>query len=96
MASAIIKGCGMYIGEKELIFEIKERESGINALFSANTKIRINGDTRYETSMKTADSLKKSLGVDKFNTVIVAYGDDYADALSGSYLAKKNTLQYYL
>ena len=90
MASAIIKGCGMYIGEKELIFEIKERESGINALFSANTKIRINGDTRYETSMKTADSLKKSLGVDKFNTVIVAYGDDYADALSGSYLAKKN------
>ena len=90
MASAIIKGCGMYIGEKELIFEIKERESGINALFSADTKIRINGDTRYETSMKTADSLKKSLGVDKFNTVIVAYGDDYADALSGSYLAKKN------
>ena len=30
MASAIIKGCGMYIGEKELIFEIKEEENPVS------------------------------------------------------------------
>ena len=61
----------------------------VKNLFGSAGKIRIKGDNRYETSMKAADGIKKSLAEDKFNTIIVACGDDYADALSGSYLAKK-------
>ncbi len=49
---------------------------------------RIGGDDRFETSIKAADSLKKLYGVEKFENIIVAYGGDYPDALSGSYLAK--------
>ena len=50
--------------------------------------VRIAGDTRYETALKTADALKKSLTVDKFSDIIVADGNNYPDALAGSYLAK--------
>ena len=50
--------------------------------------VRIAGDTRYETALKTADALKKSLGVDKFSDIIVADGNNYPDALAGSYLTK--------
>ena len=32
---------------------------------------------------------KKKLGVTKFDTVVIANGEDFADALSGSYLAGK-------
>ena len=48
---------------------------------------RIYGDTRYETSLKAADAYKAQLGVDKFNSVILACGSNYADALAGSYLS---------
>ncbi len=48
---------------------------------------RIYGNTRFETSLKVADELKAQLGVDKFDTVILAYGKNYADALAGSYLS---------
>lgn len=49
--------------------------------------IRVSGATRYETSIKTAEQLKKSLGVTKFDSVIIASGTGFADALAGSYLA---------
>lgn len=49
--------------------------------------IRIKGDTRYDTSRSTADALKKSQGIEKFNTIIVATGKNFADSLAGSYLA---------
>lgn len=54
-----------------------------------NTKkyIRIFGNDRYETSRKAADYMKTVLGVNQFDTVIVASGRTYADALPGSYLA---------
>ena len=55
--------------------------------YTAKLSLRIYGDSRYETSMKTADQLKKELGK-AFENVIVASGADYADALSASYLAK--------
>lgn len=48
---------------------------------------RIYGDTRYETSLKAADAYKAQLGIDKFDTVILACGTNYADALAGSYLS---------
>lgn len=38
--------------------------------------------------MLSADCLKKSLGIDKFENIVIACGDDYPDALTGSYLAK--------
>lgn len=49
---------------------------------------RIWGQNRYETSLKIADQLKTTTKKEKFESVIVAYGGNYPDALSGSYLAK--------
>lgn len=48
---------------------------------------RIYGATRYQTSFGIADALKEELGISKFRTIIVASGTNFADALSGSYLA---------
>lgn len=48
---------------------------------------RIFGQTRYETSFTIADTLKETLGVEKFESVIVTSGTAFADALSGSYLS---------
>ena len=54
---------------------------------SSGTVTRYSGKTRYETSLKVADALKVELGIDQFDTVIIASGTDYADALAGSYLS---------
>lgn len=51
---------------------------------------RIAGIDRYETSLRVANELKASMNVDRFNAAVVANGDNYADALSGAYLAKIN------
>lgn len=48
---------------------------------------RLYGKGRYETSVLIAEQLKKALGIDQFDTVILASGSKFADALSGSYLA---------
>ena len=49
--------------------------------------VRIYGSTRYETGIKSADALKEQLGVEQFDSVILACGTNFADALAGSYLA---------
>ncbi|MDY6041307.1 MAG: cell wall-binding repeat-containing protein, partial [Candidatus Faecousia sp.] len=49
--------------------------------------IRLSGKTRYETSFAIADKLKETLQVETFDTIVVAYGDNFPDALAGSYLA---------
>lgn len=49
---------------------------------------RVFGSDRYETSMRIADKLKEKMNVEKFDSIVVACGENYADALSGSYLAK--------
>ena len=51
---------------------------------------RIAGADRYSTSLAAADELKKVMGVSKFGCIVVACGTNYADALSGSYLAYIN------
>jgi len=51
---------------------------------------RISGKDRYEVSFKLADNMKGNLGIDKFDTVILTDGYVFANALSGSYLAKKH------
>ena len=48
---------------------------------------RIYGNDRYETSFKAADAYKAQLGISKFDSVILAYGKNFPDALAGSYLA---------
>lgn len=57
--------------------------------FGEEPVYRVSGASRYETSYKTADVLKEQLGVDKFDTAIIAYGKNFPDALAGSYLAGK-------
>ena len=49
---------------------------------------RIAGDDRYQTSLRIGRELKKVMKGRNFNAVVVANGDNYADALSGAYLAK--------
>ena len=50
---------------------------------------RIYGQTRYETSYAIADALKEQLDVEQFDTMLIASGTNFADALAGSYLAYK-------
>ncbi|MCR4669524.1 MAG: cell wall-binding repeat-containing protein [Clostridia bacterium] len=52
--------------------------------------LRIYGSDRYRTAMKSADYLKDELGIDEFDTVVLACGGDYPDALTGNYLAAVN------
>ena len=48
---------------------------------------RIYGENRFETSLQMADEMKRLLAVEKFDSIVLASGLDFADALSGSYLA---------
>ena len=48
---------------------------------------RIAGNDRYETSFAIANELKTVLGVEKFDSVVLASSETFADALAGSYLA---------
>lgn len=49
--------------------------------------VRIFGSTRYETSLKIAESFRTVSNIDKFKNVIVTSGKNFADALAGSYLS---------
>ena len=79
----MICGMGDYVDDLWLEFDIVD-----GSVFEGKNMVRFAGDTRYETALKTADALKKSLNVDKFSDIIVADGNNYPDALAGSYLAK--------
>lgn len=48
---------------------------------------RLYGEDRVRTAIAVADKLKQVLGRDSFDTIIIANGDNFADALTGSYLA---------
>jgi len=48
---------------------------------------RLAGNSRYETSFAIANEMKVALGIDKFDTIVLANSDSFADALAGSYLA---------
>ena len=66
--------------------------SGTAAIYEMPTEhkvVRIAGADRYETAYEAAEILKGEFGTDKFDAIIVATGKNYADALSGSYLAAK-------
>ena len=60
-----------------------------DAAESDDGAVRVFGATRYDTAFEAADMLKELQGVEKFQTIVVACGTDFADALSGSYLANQ-------
>ena len=64
-------------------------EQILNALVIAQpgSVSRISGNDRYETAFAIADELKQVLGVEKFDSVVLASSETFADALAGSYLA---------
>ena len=57
-------------------------------IFGDESSVRLYGQNRFETSIEVAETLKKTLGVEKFKSIIVADGMNFADALAGTYLAK--------
>ena len=48
---------------------------------------RLSGANRYLTGFAVAEQLKVMLGMERFGAVVVAYGQNFPDALTGSYLA---------
>lgn len=66
-----------------------EEDIQLMAMWVINT-IRLAGANRYETAIKAAEEMKARLGVEKFNVVILTTGDNFADALSGGFLAARN------
>lgn len=68
------------LGEEEDPTEPTEPEDTVDV-------IRIAGDNRCKTAFAAADKLKEVLGIEKFDAIILASGDNFADALAGSYLA---------
>ena len=71
--------------------EIRQAISGVDSITWVAVEmadvLRIAGADRIATSLKLADQLKETLGVDKFGSVIVASALNFPDALTGSYLA---------
>lgn len=61
-----------------------------------NNVTRVYGENRYLTSYASASMLKEELNIDKFDSIILACGTNFPDALSGTYLAKKINAPIYL
>ena len=68
-----------------------DRQSLSMTITVAPENMRIYGYSRVDTSIEAAKKLKKKLGTDKFDSIIVASGLKYADALSGSWLSAVET-----
>lgn len=64
-----------------------DADANISRLFGSDTTVRYAGNDRYETAIMAADAMKKSLGISRFENIIIACGSDYPDALSGAGLA---------
>lgn len=69
-------------------FRVTEN-ADILAVFASDERsvTRLSGKNRYATAEETADALKAQMGVITFDNMIIASGESFADALSGSYLA---------
>ena len=70
---------------------LKDEEKGLThvlTILRESTVIyRLSGKTRYETSLKVAEEMKDVLGLKQFSNVVLATGENFADALSGGCLA---------
>ena len=104
IANKTFDGCrklkDVYYDGTEEMWEKIEIDSGNNTLLNADIHFaesahsfpeitRIYGLNRYETAFETANAIKELRGIDKFDCIVVASGEDFADALSGSYLANR-------
>lgn len=69
--------------------QIAATKDGTLTLYAdwTTTLTRIAGDSRFETSIAVADELLARIEEDKFDAIIIANGENYPDALSGSSLA---------
>ncbi|MBE6124979.1 MAG: BspA family leucine-rich repeat surface protein [Erysipelotrichaceae bacterium] len=65
-------------------YTVKE-EGPVKPVVSGIT--RVYGSNRFGTSFAISEAILKNAGKDKHDTVILANGDNFADALAGSYLA---------
>ncbi|MCF0140848.1 MAG: cell wall-binding repeat-containing protein, partial [Mogibacterium sp.] len=91
-AKVTVTGIGSYSGTFDAYFEIKKStDVQADRLFGTANRLRYPGSNRYATSQLVANALKTSLGVSKFEAIIVADGNNYPDALSGGFLAKKKS-----
>ncbi len=69
----------------------KENEGLTDALFHYNSYAgdvwRLAGAHRWATAQVVAEETRINLGVEKLDAIIIASGNDFADALAGSYLS---------
>ena len=61
--------------------------SACDGSYETRFAYRFAGEGRVETGIEVADQLKTVLGIEEFNSIIIANGDNFADVLAGSYLA---------
>lgn len=78
--------------EKTDITFLSDAESvsgdNVNRIFNSSSIARCAGNNRYETAILSAELLKTGNAVSTFDNIIVASGENYPDALAGSYLAR--------
>ena len=87
---AMIFATCMMFGNLSTVFaeEVKMNEMRSSSEENQEEGIeRLYGSNRYETSYAIASALKEQLGGESFDTVILANGSNFPDALAGSYLA---------
>ena len=61
----------------------------INVMSGEKELVRLSGKLRYDTSLQVAEELRRVKGLEKFNAVVLATGENFADALGGGFLAVK-------
>nr|MCR4710899.1 cell wall-binding repeat-containing protein [Clostridia bacterium] len=83
-ATVTITGKGNFTGSVKKTFTIKAKA------VAKPEYVRLSGADRYATSLAIADAYKKELGVSKFDTICVADGVNFPDALAGAYFAYMN------
>ena len=79
------------IGESTSVFYTYQMGNGWSEIFTLIMVevARESGANRYETASLVAEQMKDTLGVEKFDAVILANGYNFADALAGSYLSAR-------
>ncbi len=87
-AVVIATGIGNYTGIAETTFTILEKMSKYK---QKEQMLRIAGKDRFETSFAIADFVKSVREDQQYNCAIVANSQNFADALSGTYLSYKKT-----
>ncbi|MBQ9592598.1 MAG: leucine-rich repeat protein, partial [Lachnospiraceae bacterium] len=83
-----ITACNFYTVEKSgPVWQICDREELSFPIEVRAYLTRVYGNTRYTTGLAAIEAVKRELGVSKFPAIIVATGQNFADALVGSYLS---------